>query len=201
MDFDLVSQTKCRTNVKTGRASIRNMELKSTRSSKPTASFTNSHSIKLPGSSCLHQYLIEAEKRKNMRYGGSIRKSSLAVGISKCTSQEMSRDNLIEAENRSIAAVTKNLSQSNEHGHVFANNSQLVLAHSASCLVEQNESNFNAQEENSMTFDNKKGSVGPLKSKKNSVSPYKSKMPNQFKTNRKSGASPGMIIQVCANQK
>ena len=195
-----MSQTKHRTDVKTGRASIQNMELKSTRSSKPTASFINSHRIKLPGSRCLRQYLIDAEMRKKKHYGGSIRKSSLAAGISRCASQNMSQDNLIEAESRSIAAMTKMLSQSNEQALASANNSQLVLAHSASCLVERNENNFNAQEEKNMTFDHEKGTVRPSKSKKKSVSPYKSKKPNKSKTNKKT-ASLGMIIQVLADQK
>ena len=128
MDFDLVSQTKVRTIEKFVKPSIHNMEFKSTRSPKLSESFMSSNKIKLPGSRCLRQYMLLAEKRKKRFGGGSIRKSSLAFGISKCASQEVSRDNLIMAEKRPIAAKTK------------------ILAQSASCLVEQNESNCKAQE-------------------------------------------------------
>ena len=109
MDFDLVSLTKNHVISKTRRASIHNMELKSNRSSKPTAS--QMHKIKLPGSHGLRQYLIDAEKRKKRRFGGSIRKSNLAFGISKCASQEMSVNSSIMAEIRSVVAVTKRMSQ------------------------------------------------------------------------------------------
>ena len=77
---------------------------------------------------------MDAEKRKKNQRGGSIRKSSLAMGISKCASQEVSRDNMIMAENR----VTDMLSQSNEQGRASVQDTQLIMARSASCFFEQN---------------------------------------------------------------